>query len=220
MELAPVLAARGLTYGGVYINGPDIAAANFDFIGPDDFILVTTRPPVDDDREGARKGVPRSGSKLEGLVDQAVKRYLHKCSRSHMILEPEMAQHLSDEYEDRAEVKVRQYREPWYSEIRSVKGAFRKASALQVTPVYMIHTRIESARRPRMLAAFGMDGRATLDWCTLLRNRPELSSLVLNRSFVLAELFHRQGGAPETTGGLQTAHHREHRIVIDHTELA
>ncbi len=74
-ELSAPLAKLGYEYGNILFNSPfdpkkdkKLGPEHFKFIKPNDLIVLTTRPPLDDEAHGDKKYLARSFTHLEDQV--------------------------------------------------------------------------------------------------------------------------------------------------------
>src|SRR5581483_5380855 len=86
-ELSALLHKKGNEYGSLIFNAPYIdgekkhGKEDFEFLGKDSTVVLTTRPPLDDKDEGNRRRLPRSHTHLEDAVFEECREFLEKCSR-------------------------------------------------------------------------------------------------------------------------------------------
>ena len=79
--------------GNILFNSPidpkkdkKLGPEHFKFIKPDDLLVLTTRPPLDDGAHGDKKYLARSFTHLEDQVFLECRKYLAVCARSHVQL--------------------------------------------------------------------------------------------------------------------------------------
>lgn len=188
-ELATVLTARGLAYGGLLLNYPETDDAELATLDRSDVVVLTTRPPLDDDDGWERNPIPKTGSSLERVVLAGAGRYFAKCRRSCIRLNRDTAAHLGPAA-DRAEIHFYIYKRSHYRRYRNPYGVgagrqFGTSPAANTTAAFLVSVPLTPGG-PRLLNAFGMDGATTLVWCYLLRTR--FAHLLDGPRFVLAEI--------------------------------
>jgi len=193
--LAPVLAERGYEFGGVIFNPPaeppadPIARRKVDrsFLGPNDLILVPTRPPMHDLLDGDRRYIRRSFTDLEQLVFDALGTAFSHCSRSQVTLtdaavrgEPEVAERQNSTFHQTWGAAVDSYRA-----VNATRWS-RPEKGKYVTITYLAYVRPAWENGPAVLATFGIGGTETLGWNYLLATR--FRSLVCEVPFAMAEI--------------------------------
>ena len=94
-ELSAPLAKLGYEYGNILFNSPfnpkkdkKLGPEHFKFIKPNDLIVLTTRPPLDDRKHGDKKHLDESYTHLEEQVFAEFRKFLAICARSHVQLAP------------------------------------------------------------------------------------------------------------------------------------
>ncbi len=189
-ELCPILVERGYRYGGLLLNYPDLQdRRRVPRLRPSDLIVVTTRPPLTDSVLERRR-IRRTGAPLERTILDVAGRYFEICSRSWIMLQPEVASHLGP-HADRAHVEFRMYKGSCYLKHRDPYAPrrsdrrYREDVGSKRTAAFLVFTRV-GLRGPMLLNAFGMDGNTTLVWCHLLRTR--FAHLLTSPRFVMVEL--------------------------------
>lgn len=187
-ELAVLLAADGLQYGGLVLNylGAQLSLNSAD-IRPSDLIVLTTRPPLDDDRELHRLFIERTDSDLEKEIFAALRRFFRVCSRPRIMLTEEFASQLKQK--NRGNIVFRVHGPACYSELRVPYSKSKQSKPVYKGPAktaaFFIRTQI-GEQGPGLLVAFSLDGPATLAWCHLLRTT--FSDLLTSDRFVMAEI--------------------------------
>jgi hypothetical protein len=189
-ELAVVLAAAGLEYGGLVLNylGAPLSLDSAK-IGPSDLIILTTRPPLDDDRELHRLFIERTDSELEKMILAALRRFFRICSRPRIMLTEEFASQLKQKNRGNIVFRVHGPGPACYSELRVPYSNAKQSKPVYKGPAktaaYFIRTRIGDDG-PTLMAAFSLDGPETLTWCYLLRTA--FPKLLTSDRFVMAEI--------------------------------
>ncbi len=176
-EIAGLLSEFDMRYGGLILNLPSSDKGNpISYeklrLTPNDLLVLTTRPPLDDENEDDKKRVARSGSILEDRVIKLLRPFLSICSRSRIALSREVL----DRFNDRAALRptrmhFRQNKWSWCYEIKHYKEPKEnwKESAPR-TFAFMLSTHAHRGN-PKIFAAFGMGGTETLLWTRWLRTK-------------------------------------------------
>jgi hypothetical protein len=92
-ELTAPLQKQGWEYGSLIYNYPlenkDIyqGKEHFDFLGPKDLIVITTRPPLSDEKHCDKKRVLPSHTYLEKVIFKELNKYFEVCARSYVEIE-------------------------------------------------------------------------------------------------------------------------------------
>lgn len=168
LEFCDYLYGAGYSYGGLFVNFPNHpVAVDLDRFGEHDLIVVTTRPPMDDERQGGHRDMSgtRSGNSLEERIFSAFSQNLfNTCSRARVVLIRSLTSQLAPGFEHRGDVQFRMHG--------------RRASytgQTQLTAAYLLRLKEAWPGGPGLLAAFSLGGAETLAWCYILRTRhPEL----------------------------------------------
>ncbi len=197
VELMPAFASLGYEYGGVFINWPkpdfpavDTSIADFGKLqlGESDILLLTTRPPIDDD-EGGWKPLCKSDSALEAEIFDALEPCLHHCSRKEISLQKSVGRNLKEGYQNRSNIEFevigQQASYKWVYEggAKTYEPWSEKMSA-----GYIIHVPLKK-RRTRLLVIFGMSGTLTLLWAyRLSKLRGVLKQSLSEPSFTQVEM--------------------------------
>ncbi|MFY9553678.1 MAG: hypothetical protein WAV47_03050 [Blastocatellia bacterium] len=189
-ELAAVLNEQSYVYNGLILNFPvaEEDATEIPTLGPSDLLVLTTRPPLNDDYFD-RRFIKRSDTELEKSVLKAVGCYFNVCRRSRIVLSQRMVEKLK--FSDRGEIEFtmyggasyRRYRMPGTKNREQHKWQEQKESIK--TAAFALLTNLWKGG-PSLLNAFGMDGPGTLIWCYLLRTR--FAHLLKSPRFIMAEI--------------------------------
>jgi hypothetical protein len=90
-EITAPLAKLGYEYGEMLWNPPyrrrkfkKVGRDQYDFITPQDVVVLTTRPPLSDHTYGDKKRMLRSCTHLEDQIFKVCRRYFTVCARSHV----------------------------------------------------------------------------------------------------------------------------------------
>ena len=209
VELSPLLLDAG-AYGGLVLNYPAplrhdprvIIPVDETFLTPSDLLVLTTRPPLDDDPKSDKKAIRRSFTSLETKVFNALNPYFGQCKRAYVAL----AHHLRNGFQtakaDRACVYYRVNRDRFaaYRTLRDDEHHRWNKGNGQTTGAYLIYKKPAWPGGPALLVTFGMNGTMTLLWNHFLgRSRDPHDtrggrfSTVLERSRFLDGGDHRPG---------------------------
>ena len=215
-ELAAALYNQHHHFGELVLNFRHCTKEVTPLLGPSDLLVLTTRPPLNDD-ELDRRYIARSGTELEKAILDAVKFYFSVCRRSYVKLSPDMATKLK--YPNRGEIEFSMYAGGYYKRYRAPYTHSRKLHRWEIpvnartTAGFVILTRLWDGG-PNLLNVFGLDGASTLIWCYLLRTvYPELLVLESER-FVMAEIT--AAPLPEVPSTLSFAKNWKVEILLDH----
>lgn len=188
IEISAELMSRGMRFAGVLLNlsrakHADASRGLLGTLGPEDLLVVTTRPPLKDHAHETRKEVPLGHTAVEKEVHKALRCCLPYCDRALMRLSPSLARQLPPEFADRAEITFRQnQRKPVqgekpcddsaaYKSLRRLDaGRSHAHSGQERTAVFLIRTRLRDDG-PWVLCTFAMGGNIALIWAHLLRVR-------------------------------------------------
>jgi hypothetical protein len=197
VELSEALSQK-YEYHGLILNYPDPdAEVRKSEFAPTDLLVLTTRPPLDDDSEVDRKAINRSFTELEiNILDETLRNYFDCCSRAQVIINENFADFMT--LPDRSEVEFHVFQDTEhgghksrykrYRDVHACKGTeahrWHDPKEQNLTAAYMILTRIKDG--PMLLNAFGMGGQTTLIWCYLLRTK--FAHLLKSPRFVIAEI--------------------------------
>lgn len=193
--LQPVLCARGFRYAGPILNYPASrhghnsgGATEETFLRPNDLLVLTTRPPLDDSTDGVRHRVHRSRTALEDRLFACIRRHLSHCSRMRVTVS-DMHARASPEVARMHNVQFRQKRGSAIDAFLTYDtGRWQRPQADSATTIaYLIFEPQAWDNGPGVLACFGMCGTATLVWNFLLATRH--TPLVASVPFVMAEII-------------------------------
>jgi hypothetical protein len=179
--LAPVLQAKGYSFGGPLFNyahpqqdpAPPLVDLDHGFLQPEDLILLTTHPPMNDVDDQVRRPPMRSFTTLEDKIFAALRRHFSHCSRSHVIVSEEHARQFP---------RVALHRNKEFK-------VYRQPQRVEATAAYMAYEDHAWPGGPALLAAFSMGGTETLVWTYWLGKR--FPHLVAAAPFVMAEMVKR-----------------------------
>ncbi len=222
IELSPVLYSSGYSYGGLLLNFPSRmpgGAIEFDLtsLKSSDLLLLTTRPPIDDDPEEDQRFIDRGSTPLEQEILRHLRHGCFKqCSREVLALQPHLARQLPREYANRARIEFSKNVRPsypgaTYKRLSRRHGSQRPSDMQQRTAVYLLSTQQVWRGGPGLLTAFGMSGIETLAWAYLLRTK--FAKLLSAPRFVMAEILIR--AVPPKPNDLSFADDWEVTILLD-----
>jgi len=214
LELAMVLAAQGYEYGDLLLNYPGerrspLTVVKDTFLGPADLLLLTTRPPLDDEDEPARKKLLRSYTTLEQKVLDALREFFSRCNRTQVILSERLVLSSTPAVASKRNIQFRQHGGASYDSYTagSDDDWHKPPADVRMTAAYLTYTPQVWVGGPALLAAFGMSGTETLVWTHLLRTRfshlltTQLSQFAGSQLFVMAEMVTTEPPARPTDLG-------------------
>ena len=233
--LAPVLEAKGYSYGGPIFNYPHPMQAPTELVQvdtsatslrPQDLLVLTTRPPLDDADEGLKTRVLRSHTTLEDTIfKHALRPHLQRCSRLQVIVAEEHARAFSG-VASRRNMVFKLYRHVG-KKGKSSKvdlGARihkylphgsttwrRPERGRSVSAAFMIFEPHAWPGGPGLLAAFGMGGTETMVWAYVLSTR--FPHLIGTCRFVMAEIVEQE--LPDQPLTMAFADHWNIRLLTD-----
>ena len=190
-ELSAVLTGLGWEYGSLIYNCADdpsgshtLGREHFSFLGPEDCIVLTTRPPLRDPRHGDKKRVARSYTHLENSIFKEFETFLEVCARSHIRLTSRIAGS-----SEKADFKFRQTKDARlvaYNSLSHDKRETLVSEDLYRTVGFFLWKDRIIEYNCALLACFGMGGVETLIWNRVVRTR--FSHWLQRSAFVVAEL--------------------------------
>jgi hypothetical protein len=215
-ELAATLFDQHYHFGELVLNFRHSTKELTSLLAPSDLLVLTTRPPLNDD-EFDRRHIARSGTELEKAILDAVGFYFSVCRRSYVKLSQDMAANLK--YPNRGEIQFSMYAGGYYKRYRAPYTRNRKLHKWAVptnartTAGFVVSTRLWDGG-PKLLNVFSFDGASTLIWCYLLRTvYPELLASE-SRRFVMAEIT--ASPLPDIPSTLSFAKKWKVEILLDH----
>jgi hypothetical protein len=227
-ELVALLQRCGYEYGDAIFNFPDPAPAHRpadDLTG--DLLVMTTRPPLDDDPQTDRHPIRCTDSALEREIRAAMRPFFATCLRARVQISTALA-HGGSLPADKLNRRVIDF----YTYKKSLWATYQKLgpSGKEVEPAdsgrtagYLVYVPALPSG-PALLVAFGMGGNDTYLWCRLLREHLYGSvSRILQAGkahFLMAELSPRpdlvQAPAVWTARGLRSiAKGWDYEVLID-----
>lgn len=173
-ELAAALDRMGGEYRTLIYNSPadprkdaTLGRRDFDFLRPEDWIVMTTRPPMDDETHGDKRFILRSHTHLENSIFREFRVFFEVCARSRVRLTPEIGAsfHMAD-------LSFRQTKD---ARLVAFNGLTHASRATQVSEDEYtsigFFLRKEGIRDYgcNLLACFSMGGVETLVWNRIVR---------------------------------------------------
>jgi hypothetical protein len=191
LALSPALVALGYEYSTPIFNfpsdGPDLIEVDDSYLGENDVIVMTTRPPMHDHKVPEKKGFKRSFTTLEQKVFDALARSIETCTRVDFVLtaraaatSPEVNKRQSSAFRQNGGSSYRSYGSSVTREFVRVRTNDTRTAA------FLIYEEHAWPGGPGLLAAFGMGGLETLVWCHRLAT--EFRHLLCTTPFVMAEM--------------------------------
>jgi hypothetical protein len=220
LYLITALTEQGYKYADPIFNFPshgvDLTDVDDTYLGENDLIVLTTRPPMHDWEVGERKGFKRSFTTTEQKLFRALGKSIQSCTRVEVVLTPAAAA---------TSPEVARRRSNWFYQFGSTYRRYgdpvtRKFVKVQPsdarTAVFLIYEAHAWPGGPGLLAAFGMGGTETLVWCQRLAK--EYRHLLCTTPFVMAEM--RTGPVPERPHSMDFARTWEVTILGPTASLA
>jgi hypothetical protein len=176
-ELSPVLTSLGYEYGGNFLNFParhpaDKTEVDISFLKREDILVITTRPPLNDEQEGYKKKVIRSHTSLEDEVFDVLTHYFTESTRTYIKLSPYLAAKLPKGFANRAYIEFEQYVGAKWTARKGISDSkWEKPNPPERTVGYLLQTPSFKKGIPQILAVFGMGGIETLVFAYFLRKR-------------------------------------------------
>jgi len=179
LEIAAILQKEGYSYGSTIYNWPleetrePGKKVDTSFLKSKDLIVLTTRPPLDDDNAQNKKRIKKSDSLLENKLFEKLREFLKVCDREHGILTETWANKLPPKYLDRAEIIFKQNAgadilgSKAYHDTRMLK----KEKTQNKTMFYIINIPRLCKNGPGLFCSFGMRGQEALIGAYLLRTK-------------------------------------------------
>ena len=168
---------------------PEPFPVDLSFVGPDDLLLHTTRPPKDDAAQGSRKQVELAHTDLEQRLFDAWDRYLDTCSRLHVTLNRRLAGAFEPGFESRRSMSFRERTGAPYKDLNALYGGAKRepcGRGENRTAAFLLRLGHAWKGGPGLLGVFGMDGVSTLVWAYRLAR--DFQHLLHEPGFVMAEL--------------------------------
>jgi hypothetical protein len=213
-ELAASLYANGWQYGSLLYaypdEGPDLHRSHHaGLLASEDWIALTTRPPLDDWRHGDRKWLPESKTTLEQAMFEEFRKYLQVCARSHVRLDSSVGAG-----RPAADFTFKQHVDARLTEVASLDPGLapaRVAPEVYRTIGFFLRTEQMAGHRCGLIACFGMGGIETLIWNHIVRTR--FPHWVSASRFVVAEF--EVVGIPDRPITLDFARHLPVNILVE-----
>ncbi len=169
-------------------------AENFAFLRPTDLLVLTTRPPMDDQETQDRKQIPASHNDLEDAIFADLRAYFAHCSRSSVSLSKELVDHYCATHGTSLKnVCARfSFRQTHGAHVTSVgtlaEGEFAvpAPSGSYKSVAFFVHLPSIRNYGCRFISSFGISGNDTLAWSRIVATRyPEWLE---QPCFVVAEM--------------------------------
>jgi len=156
------------------------------FLGGDDLLLCTTRPPLSEYSENNKKKVEPSGTSLEDAIFQHYWRYFDRCSRASIKFTEQAVECLPQDKKNRGDMRFRQ-RGCSYTTLGELGGKRVAPGILRdTTPAFLLSVDELWPGGPGFKGAWGLNAIATLVWNFLLRDR--YSALLEHKGLTVVEL--------------------------------
>ena len=215
-EVTAPLTKLGYEYGHLIFNPPynprkraELGKEQFQCIKPEDLIVLTTRPPLDDSRHGDKKLVRQSRTHLEVQIFAECRKYLAVCARTHV----QLAKLVGANF-DKADLVFHSYKSARLKYYKPL-DEFRPTNVPKRSNIaigFFLRTKTIPEYGCGLLASFGMGGRETLIWNRIVRTRfPEW----VNRcAFIVAEM--KLARIPKTPVTLEFVDQVKVKILLEH----
>jgi hypothetical protein len=209
IELLEALRDSDYRYGELLLNPPatgepDLAPEPEVQLNADDLLVLTTRPPLDDDDDfRPKRRILRSHTVLETKILNTLRPLFARCAVDHIVLGRQLAEALTDPtIRSRSDASFWTNRSSRDLHSRSAYRAYREAhsdarrtevdgKATPRTLAYLVLLRSQAwPGGPGLLCSFSLGGTPTLVWNHFLRTHADLTHLVRGEGsrFVLADL--------------------------------
>jgi hypothetical protein len=189
----PALQARGCVLKEPILNMPppndepsrEVARIGLR-LGPSAIVWLGTRFPLNDDISD-KKRVPRGYTELEPAVLEAGSRVFAFLSRKKMLLREELWGKVRPGFESRRNVIYTQKHGANFKKLRTAaQGRKQELPAEARTSAFLLNTRLWE-NGPTLIAAFAMDGEASIVWSWVLaRQHPDW---LLEPGFTMVDLL-------------------------------
>ena len=156
------------------------------FLGPNDILLCTTRPPLSDFIINERKKVEPSGSTLEAMIFRHYFRYFDRCSRSSIKFTEQAMACLPQGKKNRAVMGFYQLGCAYSGLGETEKHLFAPGRLRGSTAAFLLSVDELWPGGPGFKAAWGLNAIATLVWNFLLRDR--YSALLEHKGLTVVEM--------------------------------
>lgn len=186
----------------------------FNGLNGGDLVVLTTRPPLDDEKLGENRTISRSYTPLEEYVFDSLRPYFKRCSRSRIELSEELCAKLETGYSDRAKINVKQNIDASYVGLgKYFDSSLVKYIGPKKTMVFFIRTPKGLNDKPQVLASFGMAGTYGMIWANAIRNGMPKTININKPRFLMAEITIDE--IPLRTPDLSFARAWEIDIILD-----
>jgi hypothetical protein len=157
------------------------------FLRRQDLLLLTGRPPMDDENWPLKRGMARSHTSLEEKVFAVLRPYFHECARSHVALAAPFIRVCPPAVVEKSKIEFFQNGGASYRRFAGGPEGWCKPEHERTTAAYMIFEPETWPGGPKLLALFAMGGPETLGWAHIIHSR--FSHLVCVPGFVMAEMI-------------------------------
>lgn len=217
---------KGYEYGGLFLN---YASGNGSkIVGSESFspqrgsvIVLTTRPPLDDEEEGPHLVIGRSGTQLEDDILDSLRQFLPTCSRREIILNPSFEDKFEPRFEDRISIQFAGHgKNRGHLNFARYQSTVDKRKKIREwknkddirTAAYLIYTDEVWGGGPDLLVSFGMTGTASLIWAHLIRTK--YPYLLDNYRIAVAEMI--IGDFPDVPFDLSFSEKWKVELILNH----
>ncbi len=179
IQLLPILNKVGYQYEDTIFNYPNRSFAQADSkmrFSKDDLIVITTRPPIDDEDQVERRRIYKSGHFHESnFLDVLHENCFRVSARSHMKLRRRIAIHLKPEHEDRADIHFKLNKSPinpsanYLTTQAYLRNALPRPFKGARSAAYVIYLK-SIGNCPAFLNVFGVGGQEGLSFSYILRH--------------------------------------------------
>jgi hypothetical protein len=226
IELMPLLISKGFEYGGLLLNlpvedgGKSVLSDRSSF-RKGDLIVMTTRPPLNDQEEGPHLVIPMGHSALEKKIFHALSKYLSICSRRQVTLHESLLDKFESGCDDKSSItftghgkitryfNVARYQATVDSKKRVKQWRHKDG---RKTAAYLIYTGQAWKGGPDLLVSFGMTGACNLIWAYLIQKK--FPHFLENYRIVVAEMT--VGDIPDIPADLSFVKDWDVKILLDH----
>jgi hypothetical protein len=200
IELLRALLQMGFEMGEPILNFPPLTPPDPDgsepplhpvdlsFVEPQDVLLQTTRPPLNDLLEGPRKRVERGFTDVEAWLFRLWEQYFAHCTRSEIQLLKRLHGLLRGADRDCRGMRFKEASGAPYHRLNDCVGSGWHAPGQREmrTAAFLLHVEEAWEGGPGLIGAFGLDGTSSLIWAYRLGH--DLADLLREPGFVIAEM--------------------------------
>jgi hypothetical protein len=215
-ELTAPLVDFGYRFGQLIYNPPDdpektprLGPDCFQFIKPDDLVVLATRPPIYDLHSGDKRRMLKSCTHLEKQIFTKCEKYIEICARSHIELSESVAAKFERgvmDFQQNKGARLRAYRPLTGNRWTKVP----KGTDLAIG--FFLHTRTIPKYGCGLVVSFGMGGWETLVWNRIVRTR--FADWLRDPIFIVAEMT--IGEFPQNSATLDFVDQIKPTILLEH----